>query len=79
MMQQGQLFGEDNPQSVISATQTTAPQLDIADYLASRDNLMLLLNQWLDADWLRALDVALVKLLAQLEPHAEPLSLFATA
>ncbi len=79
MMQQGQLFGEDNLQPVISATQTTAPQLDIADYLASRDNLMLLLNQWLDADWLRALDVALVKLLAQLEPHAEPLALFATA
>ncbi|NLD00029.1 MAG: exodeoxyribonuclease V subunit alpha, partial [Gammaproteobacteria bacterium] len=78
-MQQGQLFGEDNPQPVISATQTTAPQLDIADYLASRDNLMLLLNQWLDADWLRALDVALVKLLAQLEPNAEPLALFATA
>lgn len=79
MMQQGQLFGESGEPVVISAAPESAATLRAEDYLESRDNLMLLLNQWLAADWIRALDVALVKLLAQLEPDAQPLVLLATA
>lgn len=79
MMQQGQLFGEGDAPAVISTAAVSAVVLRAEDYLTSRDNLMLLLNQWLAADWIRALDVALVKLLAQLEPDAQPLVLLATA
>ena len=59
MMQQGQLFGESGEPVVISAAPESAATLRAEDYLESRDNLMLLLNQWLAADWIRALDVAL--------------------
>lgn len=77
MMQQGQLFGEDvEPPATVSLTQN---RLNAEQYLADRDGVVLLLNHWLEADWIRSLDVALVKLLAKLDADAEPLVLLAVA
>ena len=75
MIQQGELFGEEvMPVGVEQIERLTAEQA-----LSSRDNLYLLLQDWLDAGWIRALDVALVKLLGQLDPNAQPLALLAVA
>ncbi len=78
MMQQGQLFGDD---TAPLETQTTTEQvaLNPQDYLADRDSVLQLLDGWLELGWLRALDLALVKLLAKLDPNAEPLVLLAIA
>ena len=70
MMQQGQLFGE---QSTLLAGH------DAGRYLADRESILQLLNDWLASGWIRALDVALVKLLAKLDTSAEPLVLLAAA
>ncbi len=79
MMQQGQLFGEESEPLTTKVIATAEPSLNIENYLADRDGVLMLLNHWLDAGWIRALDVALVKLLAKLDPDAEPLVLLATA
>lgn len=79
MMQQGQLFGEESEPLATNVIATAEPSLNIENYLADRDGLLMLLNRWLDAGWIRALDVALVKLLAKLDPDVEPLVLLATA
>ena len=82
MMQQGQLFGDNH----LSLEQDNNTPLDrqlhpqnAEDYLADRDSVMQLLNHWLELDWIRPLDSALVKLLAKLDPTAEPLVLLAIA
>lgn len=78
MMQQGLLFGDD---TAPLETQTSTEQwvLNPQDYLADCDSILQLLDDWLERDWLRALDLALVKLLAKLDPNAEPLMLLAIA
>lgn len=82
MMQQGQLFGDD----VESLLEQTADGIDAeqaplnpADYLAGRESVFRLLNDWLELGWLKALDLALAKLLAKLDPEAEPLTVLAIA
>ena len=83
MMQQGQLFGDEvaSPEADASASSVAAQAivLNPQAYLADRDSLLLLLNDWLELGWLRALDIALVKLLAKLDPEAQPLLLLAIA
>lgn len=75
MIEQGQLFAGDA--EMPDAADLSAPAT--IDYLAERDSIMLLLNDWQALGWIRALDVALARLLAQLDPQAEPLTLLATA
>lgn len=75
MIEQGQLFVDD-AQIPAPADSSTVASID---YLAERDNMLLLLNAWQALGWIRALDVALAKLLAQLDPQAESLTLLATA
>lgn len=75
MMQQGQLFGEESPQMSL----TEPERLSAGNVLHNRDDLFSLLNDWLEVSWIRALDIALVKLLAKLDPDAEPLVLLAIA
>lgn len=75
MMQQGQLFGDTLPTADVHTPE--AKQIHIL--LDSREALLTLLDEWLVAGWIRALDVALVKLLAKLDPDAAPLVLLATA
>lgn len=82
MMQQGQLFGESTtPLNTKAAENSTVdqPLLGAESYLADRSSILQLLNDWLELGWIRALDVALVKLLAKLDPSAEPLVLLAIA
>ena len=80
MMQQGQLFADDlEPFDAHTTEPVVAEQalLNPAAYLAERESILQLLNNWLELGWLRALDLALVKLLAKLDPEAEPLMLLA--
>lgn len=82
MMQQGQLFADESePQVEQTAESITAEQAPFnpADYLADREGIFQLLNDWLELGWLRALDLSLVKLLAKLDPEAEPLTLLVIA
>lgn len=78
MMQQGQLFGDD-PAPLETQSRAEQVSLNPQDYLADRDSILRLLDGWLELGWLRALDLALVKLLAKLDPNAEPLVLLAIA
>ena len=75
MMQQGQLFDEDFKQTPRDALE----RLTASTALNCRERLFVLLDNWLEAGWIRALDLALVKLLAKLDPEAEPLVLLAIA
>lgn len=82
MSQQGQLFGDaiDSPPAEHSSSQQSVTmQATAQHFLASRTGTLALLNRWQALGWLKALDTALVKLLAQLDPDAEPLVLLAVA
>lgn len=85
MMQQGQLFGDEAAplDTDTSASMVAEPEqavvLNPQAYLADRDSILQLLNDWLELGWIRALDIALVKLLAKLDPDAQPLLLLAIA
>ena len=83
MMQQGQLFGDEAvPLDTHTRASMVAEQAVVFNpqaYLADRDSILQLLNDWLEVGWLRALDIALVKLLAKLDPDAQPLLLLAIA
>ena len=82
MIQQGDLFGaQSNHLATDHMPTQPAPisQNCSVDTLASRAGVLHLLNNWQELGWLRALDTALVKLLAQLDPDAEPLVLLAIA
>lgn len=50
-----------------------------ASALEGTPELFALLDTWVDKGWLRALDAALARFLAELEPEASPLLLLATA
>lgn len=85
MMQQGQLFGDEAAplDTDTSASMVAEPEQAVVfnpqAYLADRDSILQLLNDWLELGWIRALDIALVKLLAKLDPDAQPLLLLAIA
>lgn len=85
MMQQGQLFGDEAASLDTDTSASRVAEIEQAvvlnpqAYLADRDSILLLLNDWLELGWLRALDIALVKLLAKLDPDAQPLLLLAIA
>lgn len=83
MMQQGQLFGDEAaPLDTDTSANMAAEQAVVLNpqaCLADRDSLLQLLNDWMGLGWLRALDIALVKLLAKLDPDAQPLLLLAIA
>lgn len=83
MMQQGQLFGDEvTPLDTDTSASIVAEQAVVFNpqaYLADRDSILQLLNGWLELGWIRALDIALVKLLAKLDPNAQPLMLLAIA
>lgn len=85
MMQQGQLFGDEVEPLEADASASSVAELEQAvvfnpqAYLADRDSILQLLNDWLELGWIRALDIALVKLLAKLDPDAQPLLLLAIA
>ena len=72
MMRQGQLFTEDNPASSIDTLTAEQHISTQVNHLATREGVLDLLEHWLNSSWIRALDVALVKLLAKLDPNAEP-------
>lgn len=82
MRQQGELFlGIEQFSMEPNGAQGGASTVFLmpADYLLNRERIITLLEQWLELDWLRALDLALVKLLAKLDPEASPLMLLAIA
>lgn len=82
MMQQGQLFADSElplEQGSDACQNNPAVTLTAEDYLTDRASVMQLLDHWLALDWMRPLDSALVKLLAKLDPDAEPLVLLAIA
>lgn len=82
MQQQGELFDNDlQPlqQATVAGSVSVGLQLNAENCLASQEGMLQLLNSWLDAGWIRALDLALVKLLLNLDPQAEPLVLLAIA
>lgn len=47
--------------------------------LSRAEDLLLLLERWVERGWLRALDKAFVGFLHELDPHGEPLVLLAAA
>lgn len=76
MIEQGQLFADEAES--FTGKQGISPMLNPhRDPLDNRSAVLELLSRWQSLNWLRALDVALVKLLAQLDPDAEPLVLLA--
>ncbi len=82
MSQQGQLFGDaidSVPAEQSSSQPTVISKAAASHFLTSRTDTLALLNRWQVLGWLKALDTALVKLLAQLDPDAEPLVLLAVA
>ncbi|AKA26798.1 exodeoxyribonuclease V subunit alpha [Pseudomonas chlororaphis] len=54
------------------------PQHDLAP-LVRADDLLVLLDRWVERGWLRALDKAFVSFLHELEPQGDPLVLMAAA
>lgn len=82
MMQQGELFtdGQTGAKHTFSQTQEHPAQPSSADsYLVDRAAVLELLNHWLELEWIRPIDSALLQLLAKLDPQAEPLVLLAIA
>ncbi|MFD1009588.1 exodeoxyribonuclease V subunit alpha [Oceanisphaera ostreae] len=55
------------------------PEVVIAEPQHGTTQMFTLLDAWVEKGWLRALDSALAGFFAELDPHAEPLLLLATA
>jgi exodeoxyribonuclease V alpha subunit len=60
-------------------TALDAPSLAALQPLTRIDDLLILLERWVERGWLRALDKAFVAFLADLEPDGDPLVLLAAA
>ena len=60
-------------------TALDAPSLAALQPLTRSDDLLILLERWVERGWLRALDKAFVAFLADLEPDGDPLVLLAAA
>ena len=60
-------------------TPLTADSLSSLSPLTRAEDLLLLLNRWVERGWLRALDKAFVAFLHELEPDTDPLVLLAAA
>ena len=60
-------------------TPLDAQSLSALTPLSRVDDLLLLLERWVERGWLRALDRAFVAFLSELDPHADSLVLLAAA
>src|SRR5699024_10107389 len=82
MIQQGELFADNQSGAEHASGQTLKHPMQAkqaGSYLADRAAVLELLEHWLELEWIRPIDSALLQLLARLDPQAEPLVLLAIA